>query len=132
VNVSETLTNTAIECREVWEDDQLIARIVPHDSGVGWQIVDLAGNTLDPRSYATQEWAEKSVPRRASELAEFIVVHGEFHQPVIINTGAIAIARTKTASNGSKHIEILITSGITVTTDMTIEDLTKRLGALPA
>ena len=65
-------------------------------------------------------------------MVEFIVVHAEFHQPVIINTGAIAVARTKTASNGSKRLEIVMTSGIIVTTDMTIEDLTKRLGASPA
>jgi len=64
-------------------------------------------------------------------VVEFIVVHGEFHQPVIINTGAITVARTKTASNGSKHMEIVMTSGITITTDMTIEDLTRRLGAIP-
>ena len=60
--MSEKLTNTAVECREVWEDDQIVAHIVPHDSGVGWKIVDLNGNTLDPRSYSTPEWAEKYVP----------------------------------------------------------------------
>jgi hypothetical protein len=65
-------------------------------------------------------------------VVEFIVVHGEFHQPAIINIGAVAIARTKTASNGSKHMEIVMTSGITVTTEMTMKDLTKRLGASPA
>jgi hypothetical protein len=64
-------------------------------------------------------------------VVEFIVVHGEFHQPVIINTGAIAVARTKTASNGSKHVEIVMTNGITITTDMAIGDLTERLGASP-
>jgi len=70
--------------------------------------------------------------RQESEVVEFIVVHGQFHQPVIINTGAIALARAKTESNGSKHLEIVMTSGIIVITDMTIEDLTKRLGASPA
>jgi len=65
-------------------------------------------------------------------VAEFVVVRGEFHQPVIINTGAVTIVRTKTASNGSKHVEIVMTNGITITTGMTIEDLTMRLGATPA
>lgn len=65
-------------------------------------------------------------------MAQFIVVRGEFHQPVIINTGAIAVARTKTLSNGSKHQEIVMTNGITITTEMTIEDLTRRLEANPA
>ena len=64
-------------------------------------------------------------------MAEFIVVHGEFHQPVVINTRAIAVARTKTAPNGSKHLEIVMTNGITIATEMTIEDLSKRLGASP-
>ena len=65
-------------------------------------------------------------------MVEFIVIHGQFHQPVIINIDAIAVARTKTESNGSKHVEIVMTSGITVATDMTFEDLTNRLRASPA
>ena len=64
-------------------------------------------------------------------MVEFIVIHGQFHQPVIINIDAVAVARTKTESNGSKHMEIVMTSGITVTTDMTFEDLTRRLRATP-
>ena len=65
-------------------------------------------------------------------MVEFIVIHGQFHQPMIINIDAVAVARTKTESNGSKHLEIVMTSGITVVTDMTFEDLTKRLRAIPA
>jgi hypothetical protein len=65
-------------------------------------------------------------------VVEFIVIHGQFHQPVIININAIAVARMKTESNGSQHAEIVMTSGITVATDMTFEDLTKHLRAIPA
>ncbi|MGA3004115.1 MAG: hypothetical protein ABSE20_20570 [Acetobacteraceae bacterium] len=65
-------------------------------------------------------------------MVEFIVIHGQFHQPVIINIDAVAVARTKTESNGTKHMEIVMTSGIIIATDMTIEDLTQRLRATPA
>ena len=67
-----------------------------------------------------------------NEVAEFIVIHGQFHQPVIINIDAVAVARKKTESNGSNHMEIVMTSGIIVATDMTFEDLTKRLRSSPA
>jgi hypothetical protein len=65
-------------------------------------------------------------------VVEFIIIHGQFHQPVILNIDDIALARAKTESNGSKHMEIVMTSGMTVTTDMTFEDLTKRLRVIPA
>jgi hypothetical protein len=86
------------------------------------------GNLLVTNRAAT----EGGFVRQESEVVEFIVIHGQFHQPMIINIDAVAVARTKTESNGSKHLEIVMTSGITVVTDMTFEDLTKRLRAIPA
>jgi hypothetical protein len=86
------------------------------------------GNLIVTNRAAT----EGGFVRQESEVVEFIVIHGQFHQPMIINIDAVAVARTKTESNGSKHLEIVMTSGITVVTDMTFEDLTKRLRAIPA
>lgn len=65
-------------------------------------------------------------------MAEFILVHGQFHQPVIINIDVIAVARTKTESSGSNHVEIVMISGITVATEMKFEDLVARLRTSPA
>ena len=65
-------------------------------------------------------------------MVEFIVIHGQFHQPVIVNIAAIAVVRTKTEANGSSRVEIVMASGATVLTDMTFEDLANRLGASPA
>ena len=100
----------------------------------GWLPTCRNGQNSDERNHVVTNRAATrgAFVREESEVAEFIVVHGQFHQPVIINTGAIAVARTKTESNGSKRLEIVMTSGISVTTEMTIEDLTKRLGATPA
>ena len=72
------------------------------------------------------------IRQERGKVVEFIVIQGQFHQPVIINIDAIAVARTKTESNGSKHMEIVMTSGITVATDMAFEDLVNRLRASPA
>ena len=66
-------------------------------------------------------------------MVEFIVIRGHpYHQPVIINTDAIAAVRPKTASDGSKHIEIIMSNGLTVATEMPFEDLVSRLRASPA
>ena len=51
---------------------------------------------------------------------------------MIINIDAVAAARTKTGSNDSKHMEIVMTGGLTVATDMAFEDLVNRLRASPA
>jgi hypothetical protein len=66
------------------------------------------------------------------KMGEFIVIRGQpYHQPIIINTDAIAVVRPKTEGNGAKRLEIVMTSGVAVATDMTFEDLVTRLRASP-
>ena len=66
-------------------------------------------------------------------MGEFIVIHGQpYHQPVIINIEAISVVRPKTETSGARHMEIVMTSGVAIATDMTFDDLAARLGATPA
>ena len=53
------------ECWEVYDDDILVARIVPHDTGSGWKLVDLEGNALNPRSFQTPTLAEIYLSRHS-------------------------------------------------------------------
>jgi hypothetical protein len=50
---------------------------------------------------------------------------------LIIDIDAVAVARKKTGSNDSKHMEIVMTGGITVATDKAFEDMVNRLRASP-
>jgi hypothetical protein len=56
------LKQTGTECHEVYKDDRVVARVVPHNRGTGWKLVDLKGNALDPRSYGTPELAIRYLP----------------------------------------------------------------------
>ena len=62
--MSRTMKDTGSECWEVYDEDCLVARIVPHDTGAGWKLVDLNGNALNTRSFETPNLAEKYLPRK--------------------------------------------------------------------
>lgn len=61
--MSRTMKDTGSECWEVYDDDSLVARIVPHNTGAGWKIVDLQGNALNTRSFETPDLALKFLPK---------------------------------------------------------------------
>jgi hypothetical protein len=66
-------------------------------------------------------------------VGEFIVIRVQpYHRSVIINIDAIALIRPKSEANGSIHMEIVMTSGVAVATEMTFEELVIRLRAKPA
>jgi hypothetical protein len=66
-------------------------------------------------------------------VGEFIVIRVQpYHQSVIINIDAIALIRPKSGTNGSTHMEIVMTSGVAIATEMTFDDLVARLRAEPA
>jgi hypothetical protein len=52
---ARTIKDKGSECREVYDDDVLVARIVPHDSGSGWKGVNLIGRTLTVQPYSTPQ-----------------------------------------------------------------------------
>jgi hypothetical protein len=54
--MARTLENTGYQW-EVYDDDFLVAHIVPHDSGTGWSLVDLRGHAFSIRIYETPESA---------------------------------------------------------------------------
>ena len=56
------LKDMGSECWGVLEDDVLVARIVPHDIGYGWKLVDLQGKALNTRNFETPELALKHLP----------------------------------------------------------------------
>ena len=65
-------------------------------------------------------------------MGEFIVINCEpYRQPAIINIDAIAVIRPKTAPDGTRRMDIVMSSGVIVTTDATFEHLAKRLNACP-
>jgi hypothetical protein len=65
-------------------------------------------------------------------VGEFIVIRVQpYHRSVIINIDAIALIRPKSEANGSIHMEIVMTSGVAVATEMTFEELVIRLRAKP-
>jgi hypothetical protein len=70
-----TTKDAASQCTEVYEDDYLVARIVPHDIGTGWKIVDLESKTLTTQPYETVELALKylpiGLPKRRNETDDF-------------------------------------------------------------
>ena len=59
--MARTLENTGYGW-EVYDDDFLVAQIVPHDSGTGWSLVDLRGHAFSIRSYETPESAADYLP----------------------------------------------------------------------
>ena len=59
--MARTLENTGYRW-EVYDDDFLVAHIVPHDSGTGWSLVDLRGHAFSIRSYETPESAADYLP----------------------------------------------------------------------
>jgi hypothetical protein len=58
-----TLRDAGAECKAVHEDGDLVARLVPHDSGSGWKIVDLNGKALSTQPYETPRLALRYLPR---------------------------------------------------------------------
>jgi hypothetical protein len=57
-----TTKETATQCVEVYEDGDLVARIVPHESETGWMIVNLAGKPLTMQPYETVKLALNYLP----------------------------------------------------------------------
>jgi len=62
--MSRTIKDTGSECHEVYDDDCLVARIVPHDTGTGWKLVDLNGTALNTRSFERPSLAVEYLPSK--------------------------------------------------------------------
>jgi hypothetical protein len=59
---ARTIKDTGSECWEVYDDDVLVARIEPHDTGSGWRGVDLTGRALTVQSYSTPQLVLQHLP----------------------------------------------------------------------
>ncbi len=57
-----TTKDTGTACTDVYEDGHLVARLVPHDRGSGWKIVDLKGSALTTQPYDTAKLALQYLP----------------------------------------------------------------------
>jgi hypothetical protein len=57
-----TLKDAGSECWAVYDDDRLVARIVPHDAGGGWKAVDLNGKALTTQPYGWPELCLQYLP----------------------------------------------------------------------
>jgi hypothetical protein len=60
--MTRTLRDAGSECWAVYDNDRLVARIVPHDSGTGWKAVDLNGKALTTQPRDTPELVLKYLP----------------------------------------------------------------------
>ena len=60
--MARTLEFTGSGFWEVYDDDCLVAHIVPHNSGTGWKLVDLRGHAFSIRTDETPELAAQYLP----------------------------------------------------------------------